>query len=191
VCGACNKAESESSKERERESLTLRWDSMCPEIFKSTNLDSLPNVRSTMKVLEWKFGPKGLLLHGETRTGKSRSAWLLLKRLHFERYSFMVLNSMAGLRYAALFGQSTNVVEEWINELISCDVLLMDDVFKIKLTDSFEGAIFSMVDQRSEMGRPMIVTANDTGETLKTRLTCDRSEPLLARFREFCDPIPF
>jgi hypothetical protein len=37
----------------------------------------------------------------------------------------------------------------------------------------------------------MIVTTNDTGRTLRTRLTEDRADPLLRRLREHCEAVVF
>jgi DNA replication protein DnaC len=191
TCPACEEKEATHKRDRDLDRLKTRWASLCPDIFKSTDFAGLPCQMAAKRVLEWKFGHSGIILHGPTGMGKSRSAWLLLKKLHFEGKSIVALNSLAALTYASLYSKSTADVERWVQSLIFCDVLMLDDIFKVKLTDSFESIIFSVIDQRTEGGRPMIVTANDTSETLVNRLTADRAEPLLRRLKEFCSPITF
>lgn len=191
TCPDCDEAACVAANNRREENQRAQWEAFCPPTYKLTKFDMLPNQTSAKRVLEWSFQSKGLLLHGATRSGKSRSAWLLLKKQSAEGKSVDCLNSSAGLHYAALFSQSTEVVEKWFNRLATVDVLLLDDIFKIKLTDSFESIMFSLLDRRSENLKPSIVTGNDTGETLQARLSADRGEPLIARLREFCEPIQF
>ena len=67
----------------------------------------------------------------------------------------------------------------------------MDDIFKVKLTDSFENAIFTIIDQRINNLRPIIATTNDVGSTLAGRMSQDRGEPIVRRLREACKAIVF
>jgi DNA replication protein DnaC len=191
TCPDCRREAKQRQDKKRSEERAENWEVICPASYKLTRFELLPNQAAAKKVVEWKFSPKGLLLHGKTRMGKSRTAWFLLQKQHFEGRGVEHLNSSAGLHYAALFSKSTDAVEQWFNRLATVDVLLLDDVFKIKITDSFESVMFSILDRRSENLKPSIVTGNDTGETLQARLSSDRGEPLIARLREFCEPIQF
>ena len=67
----------------------------------------------------------------------------------------------------------------------------MDDIFKVKLTDSFENAIFTIIDQRINNLRPIIATMNDVGATLAARMSPDRGGPIVRRLREACQIVVF
>lgn len=190
----CRKREEQGHAEAQQkriDGLEMSWHSKCPKQFQETDPGRLPCQDSVKAALEWEKGPTGLLLHGLTGTGKTRTAWLVVKGQHFAGMSFKVLNSLAGLEYAAKFSESAAIVETWVESMIRADILFMDDVFKNKFTDSFEGIIFSIVDRRTENGMPIILTANDTGTSLTSRLSEDRGQPLVRRLREFCKSIQF
>lgn len=190
-CAECLKGKDDKVAAMVAEASEREWAKKCPAHFQETQIDKLPCQEEVRRALDWKYGNIGLLLHGPTGTGKSRTAWLVLRNMHTKRRQFMVLNSLAGLDYASRYSQSAEVVGRWVNELIETDVLFMDDVFKNKFTDSFEGVVFSIVDRRTENGKPIILTANDTGDTLSGRMTEDRGEPLVRRLREFCLALKF
>ena len=187
VCPACQAAIDQAKAEQ----LTPRWQAICPRDYRTIDRKRLPAADKLDGVLDWEYGAMGLMLYGPTGRGKTRAAWALMEKLFFAGRSVRALDSMAGLRYAALYARGAELVEVWIDELISVDVLLLDDVFKNKLTDSFEGVIFTLIDQRIAAQLPTILTSNDTGETLKGRVTVDRSAPLLRRLREHCIQIHF
>ncbi len=181
----------EKEKARKIKEFDDGWKKICPASFQETDPEKLPCQQGYKAVMQWQPGSRGLILNGPTGRGKSRVAWLLLRRLYYDRVKFIALNSLAGLNYAAKFSRSPEMVEEWVDELISVPILFMDDVFKIKLTESFESVLFSIVDQRTESKKPIIITSNDTGESLSARMTNDRGGPLVRRLREFCDSVTF
>jgi DNA replication protein DnaC len=196
LCPGCSKERDEKIRqeevERESQRRLRRWIETCPKEYLSIRQELLPTPSKLDETLAWSYGPKGIVMHGSTGNGKTRCAWALLRRecvSHGRTVSF--LDSMGGLRYASLYSKGADIVEEWVHGLIAVDILLLDDVFKNKLTDSFEGVIFTLVDQRIQNQRPTILTSNDTGQTLTTRMTLDRGEPLLRRLREYCVTIHF
>ena len=82
-------------------------------------------------------------------------------------------------------------MQRWLEHVSIVDFLLLDDIFKVRLTDSFEGFLFSIVCQRTEACLPIVITTNDDGASLMERLTLDRGEPLLRRIKESCGVVPF
>lgn len=168
-----------------------QWAAICPALFQDTVIEKLPCQAAFQEMTQWKYGATGLVLHGPSGMGKSRCAWLLMEREYKSGRNFKVLDSMAGLKYAAKFAEGSDKVESWIEGFIKADLLFMDDIFKNKLTDSFEGAIFTLIDQRIQQMRPTITTSNDTGKTLAARMTEDRAEPLIRRMREHSQTIIF
>lgn len=195
VCPACSEVHAlEDQRRTILNSKSLReegWNNICPKEFRETVPHRLPHPHSLDMVLRWQFGAKGLILHGATGSGKSRCAWVLLKREYVAGRSLRHLDYMAGIEYAERFHESPRAVREWMESMISTQLLFLDDIFKAKFTDSFENSIFSIISRRTEHGKPCILTTNDTGESLGERLSPDRFEPLTRRLREFCTSISF
>lgn len=195
VCPSCSEKHSaEVSRQVIQQSKSVRlerWKQVCPPEFLETEPGKLPCQRQYQAVMGWQFGSRGLVLHGSTGKGKSRCAWLLLRREFEGGRSVSCLNSSSGLTYAAKYGESSADVARWIDRQCLVDILLLDDVFKCKLTDSFEAAVFTVINSRTERQRPLLVTLNDTGDSLITRLSPDRGAAMLRRLREFCEAISF
>jgi len=182
--------------EAERTAATLaarveKWRAICPPDYRNLRRELLPLPEKLDEVIAWQRNPKGLILHGATGHGKTRCAWALLEREFIAERSVRIMDSMAGLRYASMFSRGAENVEEWVNGVIDAQIVLLDDVFKNKLTDSFEGVVFTIIDQRIQYRRPVIVTCNDTEATLITRMSADRGEPMMRRLRDHCTPIQF
>lgn len=192
-CPACaekNAAETlESRKLEELRRLRAEWDDRCPTLFRDTLVERLPDQVASAAVLGWKPNPSGLLLYGKTRTGKSRTVWLLAERLHLAGVSVTVMDSMSGFEYGSVFRDGSPL--DWVTKRSRCGVLLLDDVFKVKLTESFEAALFVVVDSRMNWKLPVVATLNDTGETLASRMTGDRGAAFVARLREMCETVVF
>jgi DNA replication protein DnaC len=141
--------------------------------------------------LRWSYGRQGLLLYGASGRGKSRIAWAILKREFMAGKSVEVLDCTFGFQYSSKFAVSAGDASRWVGGLMTVDLLLLDDVLKVKLTDSVEQALFAIVNSRTERGLPIIVTTNDTGESLAARMSDDRGPALLRRLREFSTTISF
>ncbi len=176
--------------------LRERFIKILPPIFVDTNPSLLPQPQ-LKQAMVWKYGRKGLVLDGETGLGKTRTAWLLLRRvlvddgrdIKFAWFKDITFGQELGIRYR------NETAEEWLQGLAKVPLLFIDDIGKMKLTDRAESELFGIIDQRCENGLPMIVTTNDTGESLKNRMdaanNAGRGAPLVRRLREFCEQIKF
>lgn len=194
-CPACAEARQIANAKKQSEAFLsqreLDWRQICPTIYRETVQQKLPDSAKLELVLGWEFGRKGLILHGKTRKGKSRCAWLLARKMFFEGKSVRVLDAGSGFDYAAKFSYGADRVLDFIDSHSRCGLLFLDDVFKVKLTDSFEQALFTIIESRQAYARPILATLNDTGDTLKARMSADRGEALIARLREMCRVIKF
>lgn len=178
------------AKEAEAERLS-GWNALCPPSYRDTDPAKLPLPRVLEKVLRWPYGPRGLVLHGKTGKGKSRCAWLLLKREYDRGRTIMVLDHAAAYEYAAKFDRSNTEAALWVERLSKVSLLLLDDVFKAKFTDSFEQALFTIVGTRCEHKLPIILTTNDVGDSLTQRMTSDRGAAMVRRLRDHADAVAF
>jgi len=82
VCDKCYGAKVVAIREdaAKKEATTERWLQLCPILYQRTDPARLPQTQLP-EVLAWQYGPEGLLLVGPTGTYKTRTAYLLLKRL--------------------------------------------------------------------------------------------------------------
>lgn len=168
------------------------WCKLCPKAFTDTEQAKLPNQDASGKVLGWTYGPIGLMLFGPTRAGKSRTAWMLCNDLFITGKDVLAPSSMMlGLQLPALMGSDLFEAFELVDSWCHVPVLLLDDSFKVKLTERIEQVIFTVIDERTQNSRPIIVTTNDTETSLLSRLSADRGPALLGRLNEFCECIQF
>jgi DNA replication protein DnaC len=172
-----------------------RFLSLCPPLYQNTDAARLPQDKLNA-VTAWQYNPTGLLLVGKTGAGKTRCAWQLMRRLiiredksvkHFDGLGW-------GLAVSAAFGNPQEA-EHWIDGVCKADVLFLDDLFKAKMTEAQEQAIYGVFERRAAHLKPIITTMNTTGDMLLARMTetgrADRGEPLIRRMREFCQIITF
>jgi DNA replication protein DnaC len=167
------------------------WEKVCPACFQNTEAHKLPSPSKLQRVLEWRYGPKGLILHGITGLGKSRCLYELLKREFKAGRSISVMDHAAAFRYAEAYEAGPGTVNRWIEHRCKVDILAFDDLFKAKLTESFEQVVFTITSARTERGLPILMTTQDVGKTLLERMSPDRGPALIRRLREFCDAISF
>ena len=183
--------EAESLSERRAKDNREELLSRIPVAFRNTERSRLPHPEKLDAALQWKFGAMGLLLYGPTGCGKSRVAWEVAKREILSGRSLKCLNAFELSRYPSLFMSDSNSATAFADELVRAQLLLLDDVFKAKPTERVEELLFAVIDERGQWERPCIVTLNDTGDTLTSRLSADRGPALIRRMREYCQTIKF
>ena len=190
-CSECDekrkRQQQEENRARELASLNHNWKLICPPIFRETDPRRLPRPKILDEILKWKFGPKGLLIHGPTSLGKSRMAWQLLRREHLEEGRQIIALDLLdlGLELSATLGRSPDYAAELVRGYCRAQILFLDDPFKARLTDRVEEILFAIITRRTDHMKPIICTLNDTGETLLSRLSEDRGAPMIRRLREF------
>ncbi|HNQ90984.1 MAG TPA: hypothetical protein PKM73_20405 [Verrucomicrobiota bacterium] len=196
-CESClarhEQAQAREREEREAARLQEAWERLCPPIYRDTDPLRLPCSRGVREtVLGWHYGPKGLLLHGPTSSGKSRLVYLLLSRLHhIEHRKIAAMTSTTfSHQIATLFGEGSGRGEAFIGRLADIEVLFLDDIGKGRFTDRVEAEFFHVIEQRCANLLPTLLTTNLTGEALRSTWSPDRAQPLVRRLREFFLAVP-
>lgn len=140
-----------------------------PDLFADT--DPMRMGELGMIAMHWLPTGKGLLIHGTTRKGKTRTAWYIANRLWNEdkfvnKYLFLTMFELEA-RLVASWGK-----ESWDKTMLHMThipFLFLDDLGKEKMTDRMASCLFALVDQRTMHKRPTIITTNLTGDTLLER----------------------
>lgn len=188
ICDSCAERERklvEANLRRERQS---RFDLMCPAAYRQTdpNHPGMPPAAKLNAILGWKPGPKGLVVYGETRRGKTRAVWLLIKQLVLD--GFMVKAFQPGDLVDEVSENAADL-SDWREEMLAADVVFIDDFGKWKLTERLEAELFDLINRRTSNLKPFILTTNFVGEELARKFSEDRGLPLVERIREFCIPV--
>lgn len=168
----------------------------CPPLYLETEDKRLPQGPFN-RVMEWTYGPKGLLLMGDSGKGKTRVAWRLLHRVMVldkpirETSRNVAVFDCVGFGHALALAYRNEHAEEWLEGLTIIPIIFFDDLGKLKLTERAEAELFGLVERRCARKLPIIATTNDTGQTLADRMTENRGAAMIRRLREFCDVIQF
>ena len=169
------------------------WEYLCPPEYRNTVYEELPNVTKFEEVQKWQYGPKGLLLVGPTRQGKTRSAWKLLERLYFaEKRRIKAFNPMDLKLAVASAWRDSETAEEFVEDLRNVNVLFLDDLDTVKFTEAVEETVYDAFEYRPTHQKPVIATVNRTGRELAARMNANgRGARIVERMREYCQVINF
>ena len=175
-----------------REKRETAFNAICPPLYQRTDKARLP--QDQLKIaMSWQYGPRGLILLGDTGKGKTRVAWALLKRILVDDNKGMRLTwfDSIGFGHEIAKHYRTEDAESWLGRLAKAPLVFFDDLGKLKLTERAEVELFGLIERRCAAELPIIVTTNDTGDSLAARMTDNRGPALIRRLREFCEPIQF
>jgi len=166
---------------------------LCPKGYRRHDPRRYPKASASKlaAVLAWQYGERGLLLHGETDQGKSRAAWLLLRRLHFAGHGIIAFDAVSFSHEVARQFGSERGPDRWLRSLYSAPVVFLDDLGKCRLTERGEAELFGLIETRTANGKPIIATTNFVGGTLANAMRPETGIPLARRLREFCECIAF
>jgi len=166
------------------------WAATCPPIYRETDIDRLPDISACMRVLAWQYGERGMILTGDSRAGKTRSCWLLLRGLFDGGRTIRAFDGIGWFFAVGSAFRDMEHAERWLDSLTRVDVLFFDDIFRGRMTDAQDMALWGVIERRMASRKPMIVTTNATGASLEAR--CGPSViPIIARLRECCEVVTF
>ena len=195
IC-ACQKAERDAHKERERREEVERQRRIC---FMESNMASwtfenddrrTPKLSDAMmryadNFAEFRKDNKGLLLYGSVGTGKTYYAACIANRLLDNGYRVLMTN------FARLTNQIQGMFEgkqEYIDSLNRYSLLIIDDLGAERKSEFMQEMVFNIIDSRYRSGLPFIITTNLTGDELKKPQEIGYSR-IYDRILERCFPI--
>lgn len=182
-CETCQAAKEAALIEPKRVTAML-WEDLCPRAYQGFDIDRLPeSSRATAKtVLMWQWSPRGVGLIGDSRAGKTFVIHELARRQHEQGRTVRLLTG-TGFAYAAGSPEGSER-RSMIDRSIRCDVLVLDDLDKMKLTDRVEADLFHVIEERRRAMRPMLVTVNARGVELEAMMSATGARPVVNRLRE-------
>lgn len=168
-----------------------------PPEFQDTDLTHPKmTTAAALKALAWEFGPHGLLLVGPTGECKSRCAYEVLRREHMA--GRVCCQYTAGEWAYRCLGMTHDfkVFDRWIKLIKDCDILMIDDLGKSRLTYKDHQAtmatelLFDAIDYRCKTKLPTFVTTNLTGADFKERWG-EHGQAFLRRLIQFSYGVRF
>jgi len=102
----------------------------------------------------------GLLLYGDTGTGKTFAACCIGNALLEQEESVMIANIADLLDRISGYGDSKK--EELLEKIQSCELLIIDDFGATRETGFANEQIYKIIDSRYRAKKPMIITTNLT-----------------------------
>jgi len=193
VCNACDQKNRVAEADQAKKMRYKSFQSVCPAIYRDTdpNHPSMPPAEKLARILTWQVGPVGLILHGHSRTCKTRCAWLLIKKLIVDDCKSVVSMTSVefadGCALAASTGADAYAAwKAWMND---ADVLFIDDLGKNKMTERVEADLYDVIETRTSNRKPILFTTNFAGKDLIHKFSEDRGKPIISRIREFTQSI--
>ena len=184
VCLAC--AEAGTTSRSDSAPRKSKWERLCPPLYQRDLPLELERQRWVSDVLSWQYGPQGLLVVGNTGTGKTWVMWQLLRRLLEEGLSAVVLNAVtlrSGLVNAAREGDT----EIYVRRLAGAEVLYWDDFGQTHLSEAASEMLLHLVEQRTSHERPLLLTSQYSGGALGSQFQRpEMGAAVRRRINEFC-----
>lgn len=177
LCDACgDKAAGQRLIEDRRRVLAVQMASLdwvVPPDFQATKLDHPHMQTAAVKAaLAWTWGPKGLFLVGPTGQCKSRCAYELLRREHL---AGRACAQYSVVQWSIECNKTARTGDGWYETVKDCDLLLIDDFGKTRLTSNDSEAtratemLFDAFDQRAKYHRPTFITTQLTSSEVTDR----------------------
>jgi DNA replication protein DnaC len=190
-CGEANQNKFAAQQAEDRRQAAFNaWSIVCPPLYRETDFNRLP-AKYQAVVKNWKFGWKGIGLVGQAGTMKTRTAFQILERHHFEGISCEAVSAQRFSRICVdQFSDSRELkkaASERLAKFGTVQILLIDDIGKGKMTDRAEMELFDLLETRTSHKLPTIWTANAKGDDLLRMMSEDRGEPIIRRLSEFSE----
>lgn len=190
--------ELEKKRKRMERVASLKKNSLMDRKFELCNFDTLTvtddnryQIRVCKRYAE-KFGEmksrnQGLLLYGETGTGKTHLACCIGNYL-MDNLTTVFATSLVKILQNANYSRSSVEENAFIDKMNFADLLILDDLGAERSTDYALEMVYNVIDSRYRCGKPMIVTTNLTLPEMQST-TDIRYKRIYDRIFEVCYPV--
>ena len=192
-CGKARDAKLQLEEKRKQESeLQAKWNKICPPIYCETDISRL-HPKLIDSVLSWELKQRGIGVIGAAGAGKTRAAYLMLKKTFEAGESVDSVTSTGFAKFVSdQFSdepEEKDAARKKIASLRKCALIFIDDLGKCKFTERVELEFYDLLEHRTSHNLPIIWTANANAKEILSMLSKDRGEPILRRLSEFSDVI--
>lgn len=184
-CESCLEANEEPEATPKIRRLT-KWERLCPTGYRNVDESRFP-ARALESCMAWdpKSG-RGLLIRGDSGTGKTTLLWHLLRALPEPWECF----DHIGLSMRIADCQRSEEPERELINISSLPLLCIDDLGQAKLTERVEEGLYYLLERRTRERLPTIITTQFVGKDLAKRFSVeDRAEATIRRIRDFFDQV--
>ena len=164
---------------------------ICPPLYCHTDESRLADVSREVLAMPYPKNGRGVLLTGESRTGKTRTAWMLARNWYCSKDVSLLWYNGGSFSRAMADKYGDGKAESWHEDLKRAGILLLDDIFKARLTEAVQDALFSVVEDRMAYMLPTILTLNNDAGGLSSALSPDLVVPMVERLKESSDVFVF
>lgn len=188
ACDDCIEEYEARTKESRTKLGRIPWEEIAPPLYQQKfEMDLLPELTRPVatKVFEWKNGPRGVGLIGNSRTGKTPIMFELMRRW-YETGASVMLSS--GVEFASQVGSLGSGRETVIQRAQNCDMLFLDDIGKEKFTERVEADLYAVLEHRRRYLRPVFATVNSRGDVIAGKMSADGGIPIVNRLKyDLCE----
>lgn len=195
-CTAIKLAESEAAEKKRQEDQHAQyrksqWERICPPIYQETDPARI-NPKCLKAAMEWSLEhADGLGFIGGTGAGKTRAAFIALKRAFDANQSCAAVshNAFSCVVISAFSGtdEERQTARNKLTTFQQCEVLLLDDLGKPPTTERVDAELEELVEIRTSHNRPILWTSNGSSAWLIKRMGADRGPALVRRLSEFSE----
>jgi DNA replication protein DnaC len=188
ICQKCSDERDMKIKEdcdkRERVRYEKYFNERCPKTMQQFDRDRFPSdLENYDAIIAAPLTEKGITINGITGAGKSRTMWQLAKRLITQDHKYVQIleDRCFGRMIECSYNKGMGAHDELIRQFQCCDVLMIDDLGKAKMTGRIESDLFDIIDHRYAEGKLMVITTQFTGGTLLRRFICKETGAAIVR----------
>lgn len=207
-CGACIERAGagaraqllERIKAEKIEQKRQAWFRVCPESYRATDWKNpalSPVCRDLARRWEpdWTSARCGLLIWGNTGLGKTRAAYGILRRLHWQG---IPVKAVEAVQFARAVADRTSAdrleraeARSLLRQMREVRVLLLDDLGKERSTPAVAAELHDLLEDRMQRRQPVLLTTERTGAELAPLLggreaSANYADGIIRRLREMC-----
>jgi DNA replication protein DnaC len=182
------------AEERRQARRVARWEAIAEGRRRLVETDRarLPNVEAFNAVCSWQCCGDGLVLTGDTGRGKSRAMLALARRLILDEGRVVRWVSDDEFGPSAVRAARDGEEIEFVRDYVGADVVMWDDMGKLRITPAVESLAFSVVARCGDAAVPMIISTQFSLDRLAERFREPETGVALARrLAEFCSEVRF